>query len=33
MIKNISKYKIGDRVSCEIKTLYDGINLVTKNKR
>lgn len=28
MIKNISKYKIGDRVSCEIKTLYDGINLV-----
>ena len=26
-----SRYKVGGRVSCDLKTLYDGINLVIKN--
>ena len=26
-----SRYKVGDSVSCDLKTLYDGINLVIKN--
>ena len=26
-----SRYRVGDRVSCDLKTLYDGVNLVIKN--
>ena len=26
-----SRYKVGDSVSCNLKTLYDGVNLVIKN--
>ena len=26
-----SRYKVGDSVSCDLKTLYDGVNLVIKN--
>ena len=26
-----SRYRVGDRVSCDLKTLYDGINPVIKN--
>ena len=26
-----SRYRVGDRVSCDLKTLYEGVNLVIKN--